>query len=55
MLYIFNDFSEICNLAKKAMDETTKKRVRAGRLLQNGKTPVELAIGVGIARQTAYT
>lgn len=42
-------------MAKKAMDEATKKRVRAGRLLQKGKTPAEIAIDVGVARQTVYT
>lgn len=42
-------------MAKRAMDEATKKRVRAGRLLQKGKTPAEVAIDVGVARQTVYT
>lgn len=42
-------------MVKKAMDEATKKRVRAGRLLQKGKTPAEVAIDVGVARQTVYT
>jgi transposase len=37
------------------MDEATRKRVRAGRLLLAGKTPAEAASAVGVARQTAYT
>lgn len=37
------------------MDEATKKRVRAARLLQKGKTPPEIALAVGVARQTVYT
>jgi transposase len=42
-------------MAKKAMDEATQKRVRAGRLLQKGRTPAEIALDVGVARQTVYT
>lgn len=37
------------------MDEATRKRVRAGRLMLAGKTPAEAAEAVGAARQTAYT
>lgn len=37
------------------MDEATRKRVRAGRLMLAGKTPAEAAQAVGVARQTAYT
>ena len=37
------------------MGEATKKRVRAGWLLQKGKTPAEIALDVGVARQTVYT
>lgn len=37
------------------MDEATRKRVRAGRLMPAGKTPAEAAKAVGVARQTAYT
>ena len=37
------------------MDEATRKRVRAGRLLLAGKTPAQAAKAVGVARQTAYT
>lgn len=42
-------------MAAKRMDEATKKRVRAGRLLQKGKKPAEIALDVGVARQTVYT
>jgi transposase len=42
-------------MVKKAMDEATKKRVRAGRLLQKGWTPAQVALDVGVARQTVYT
>ena len=38
-----------------AMDEDVKRRVRAGRMLQAGKRPVEIAAAVGVARQTVYT
>lgn len=37
------------------MDEATRRRVRAGRLMLAGKTPAEAAHAVGVARQTAYT
>ncbi|MGF6472479.1 transposase [Paraburkholderia youngii] len=37
------------------MDDATRKRVRAGRLMLAGKTPAEAAKTVGVARQTAYT
>lgn len=37
------------------MDEATRKRVRAGRLMLVGKTPAQAAAAVGVARQTAYT
>ena len=42
-------------MVKKRMDDATKKRVRAARLLQKGKTPAEIARDVGVARQTVYT
>ena len=42
-------------MVKKRMDEATKRRVRAGRLLQKGKTVAEIALDVGVARQTVYT
>jgi transposase len=38
-----------------AMDEAAKRRVRAGRMLQAGKKPAEVAAAVGVARQTVYT
>lgn len=42
-------------MAKKRLDEATKKRVRAGRMLLAGKRPAEVASAVGVARQTLYT
>ena len=41
-------------MAKK-MDEATRKRVRAGRLLLAGKGCAQAAQAVGVARQTVYT
>ncbi len=40
---------------KKRIGETTKKRVRTGRLLQKDKTAAQIALDVDIARQTVYT
>jgi transposase len=37
------------------IDEATRKRMRAGRLMLAGKTPAQAAKAVGLARQTAYT
>ena len=37
------------------MDNATRKRLRAGRLMLAGKTPAEAAQAAGVARQTAYT
>ena len=42
-------------MARQSMDEAIKKRLRAGRLLQKGKTPADIARDVGVARQTVYT
>ena len=42
-------------MVKKRLDEAPKKRVRAGRLLLKGKKPAEVALAVGVARQTVYT
>jgi transposase len=42
-------------MVRKRLDEATKKRVRAGRMLQAGKRPAEIAQAVGVARQTVYT
>lgn len=39
----------------KKMDDATRRRVRAGRLLLAGKRCVEVAEIVGVARQTVYT
>jgi len=39
----------------KKMDEATRRRVRAGRLLLAGKGCAEVAKAVGVARQTVYT
>lgn len=41
-------------MAKK-MDEATRKRVRAGRMLLAGKGCAAAAQAVGVARQTVYT
>ena len=37
------------------MDDATRRRVLAGRLMLAGKTPAKAAKAVGVARQTAYT
>jgi transposase len=37
-----------------AMDEAAKRRMRAGRLLLQGKPPAEVAAAVGSPRQTVY-
>lgn len=42
-------------MVKKRLDEATKKRLRAGRMLLAGKGPAEVALAVGVARQTVYT
>lgn len=39
----------------KRLDDATKKRLRAGRMLLAGKRPAEVAEQVGVARQTVYT
>lgn len=41
-------------MAKK-LDEATRKRVRAGRMLLAGKRCAVVAQAVGVARQTVYT
>ena len=41
-------------MVKKRLDEATKKRVHAGRLLLKGKKPAEVALAAGVARQTVY-
>ena len=40
--------------AKRKSDEAVKRRVRAGRLLQAGRKPAEVAALVGAPRQTVY-
>jgi transposase len=42
-------------MVKKRLEEATKKRLRAGRMLLTGKRPAEVALVVGVARQTVYT
>jgi transposase len=42
-------------IEKKQLDDATKKRLRAGRMLLAGKRPAEVALAVGVARQTVYT
>lgn len=42
-------------MAKARLDESVRRRIRAGRMLLAGKTPAEAAAAVGVARQTAYT
>ena len=42
-------------MVKRLSDEATKKRLRAARLLLKGEKPAEVALEVGVARQTVYT
>jgi transposase len=42
-------------MAKKQLNDATKKRLRASRMLLAGKRPAEVALTVGVARQTVYT
>lgn len=42
-------------MAKTGLSEASKKRVKAGRLLLAGKGCAEVALTVGVARQTVYT
>ena len=42
-------------MAKAPLDEATRKRIRAGRLLQRGMGPTEIARELGVARQTVHT
>jgi transposase len=42
-------------VVRKRLDERVRRRVRAGRLLLQGKTPAQAAQAVGVARQTVYT
>ena len=42
-------------MVTKRLDESVRRRLRAGRMLMAGKTPAQAALAVGVARQTAYT
>ena len=42
-------------MVQKRLSEAAKKRLRAGRMLQKGKGCAEVALAVGVARQTVYT
>jgi transposase len=42
-------------MAKRGLSEAAKKRVKAGRMLLAGKGCAEVALAVGVARQTVYT
>lgn len=42
-------------MVQKRLDESVRRRIRAGRLLLAGKTPAQAAQTVGVARQTVYT
>jgi transposase len=42
-------------MVTKRLDETVRRRVRAGRMLLAGKTPAQAAHAVGVARETVYT
>ena len=42
-------------MAKRGLSEAARKRVKAGRLLLAGKGCAEVALAVGVARQTLYT
>ena len=42
-------------MAPKRLDESVRRRLRAGRMLLAGKTPAQAAHAVGVARQTVYT
>ena len=42
-------------MARTGLSEASKKHVKAGRLLLAGKGCAEVAVAVGVARQTIYT
>jgi transposase len=42
-------------MAQKRLSEATKKRLKAGRMMLAGKGCAEVALAVGVARQTVYT
>jgi transposase len=46
---------ENMGMVQKRLSEATKKRLRAGRMLQKGQGCAKVALAVGVARQTVYT
>ena len=42
-------------MVQKRLSEAARKRLRGGRMLQKGKGCAEVALAVGVARQTVYT
>ena len=42
-------------MVQKRLSEAVKKRLRAARMMQAGKGCAEVALAVGVARQTVYT
>ena len=42
-------------MVQKRLSEAAKRRLRGGRMLQKGKGCAEVALAVGVARQTVYT
>jgi len=42
-------------MAQERLSDAAKRRIRAGRMLLSGKRPAEVALVVGVARQTVYT
>ena len=42
-------------MVTKRLDDSVRRRLRAGRMLLAGKTPAQAAYAVGVARQTVYT
>ena len=47
-------FLENMGMVQKRLSEAAKKRLRAARMLQKGKGCAEVAMAVGVARQTVY-
>ena len=42
-------------MVQDRLSDAAKRRIRAGRMLLAGKRPAEVALAVGVARQTVYT
>ena len=42
-------------MAQERLSDAARRRIRAGRMLLAGKRPAEVALAVGVARQTVYT